>query len=81
MAVLDEGLRRLGTLFYAVSPWASSFRTVKEVPNYINEAVPWFFVIVLVEELCGRLLQGRQLGRMCDNVTSLSHAILYESVK
>ncbi|XP_047499124.1 alkylglycerol monooxygenase-like [Penaeus chinensis] len=80
MIAMDEALRRLGTLFYVVSPRASSFSTVEEVPNYINEAIPWFFVIVLAEELCGRV-QGRQLGRMCDNVTSLGHATLYESVK
>ncbi|XP_037789171.1 alkylglycerol monooxygenase-like [Penaeus monodon] len=80
MIATDEALRRLGTLFYVVSPRSSSFSTVKEVPNYINEAVPWFVVIVLFKELCGRA-QGRQLGRMCDNVTSLGHATLYESVK
>ncbi|XP_042889960.1 alkylglycerol monooxygenase-like [Penaeus japonicus] len=80
MIAIDEALRRLGTLFYVVFPSSSSFRTVKEVPNYINEAIPWFIVIVLAEEACGRL-QGRQLGRMCDNVTSLGHATLYESFK
>ncbi|XP_063588759.1 alkylglycerol monooxygenase-like [Penaeus indicus] len=80
MNATDEALRRLGTLFYVVSPRSSSFRTVKEVPNYINEAIPWFFVITLAEELSGRV-GGRQLGRMCDNLTSLSHAMLYESAK
>ncbi len=30
-------LKRLGTLFYVVSPNATTFETVEEVPNYINE--------------------------------------------
>ncbi|MPD02316.1 hypothetical protein E2C01_097893 [Portunus trituberculatus] len=30
-------LKRLGTLFYVVTPNATTFETVEEVPNYINE--------------------------------------------
>ncbi|KAG7169825.1 Alkylglycerol monooxygenase-like 5 [Homarus americanus] len=73
-------LKRLGTLFYAVSPSNTTFEKVEQVPNYINEAVPWFTLTVVLEHILG-LLRGKKVGRLNDNVTSLGHAILYESLK
>nr|XP_045591935.1 alkylglycerol monooxygenase-like [Procambarus clarkii] len=72
--------RRLGTLFYAVSPTNSTFKRVEDVPNYINEAIPWFVVTVVLEHVYG-LLRGKQVGRLNDNLASLGSAVLYESFK
>ncbi|XP_045111967.1 alkylglycerol monooxygenase-like [Portunus trituberculatus] len=74
-------LKRLGTLFYVVTPNATTFETVEEVPNYINEAIPWFIVSVVVEHFLGLLMLGRKPGRLADNLTSVGHATLYESFK
>nr|XP_053643358.1 alkylglycerol monooxygenase-like [Cherax quadricarinatus] len=72
-------LRRLGTLFYLVSPSNSTFEKVEDVPNYTNEAIPWFMLTVVLEQLC-RLLLGKKVAQANDLV-SMSTAILYESVK
>ncbi|KAI8596812.1 fatty acid hydroxylase superfamily-domain-containing protein [Dissophora ornata] len=41
----------LGRMFYLVSPKATTFATVQEVPPYVADATPWFVVFILVELL------------------------------
>ncbi|KAK4318450.1 hypothetical protein Pmani_010533 [Petrolisthes manimaculis] len=74
-------LERLGTLFYVVSPSATTFKTLEEVPHYINEAIPWFMMSVVIEHFLGLLLLGRKPGRLADNLTSVGHATIYQSFK
>ncbi|KAG0343902.1 hypothetical protein BG004_004901 [Podila humilis] len=41
----------LGRMFYLVSPKATTFATVAEVPTYVSDTTPWFIVFVLAELL------------------------------
>ncbi|XP_060607517.1 alkylglycerol monooxygenase-like [Ruditapes philippinarum] len=62
------GMRRL---FYVVSPNETTFRTPEEVPKYINEATPFFFVFMAIETVISILKQDKKV-RMNDAFTSLS---------
>ncbi|RUO96167.1 hypothetical protein BC936DRAFT_142499 [Jimgerdemannia flammicorona] len=39
----------LGRMFYVISPARSSFATLEEVPNYVTQAIPYFFLTVGLE--------------------------------
>ncbi|KAF9352945.1 hypothetical protein BGX26_009256 [Mortierella sp. AD094] len=41
----------LGRMFYIVSPKATTFGTVGEVPPYVSDATPWFIFFILAELL------------------------------
>ncbi|XP_071527386.1 alkylglycerol monooxygenase-like isoform X2 [Panulirus ornatus] len=73
-------LERLGTFFYMVKPSKSTFQNVDDVPDYINEAIPWFMVSVVIEHFYG-LMQGKKVGRLSDNLSSVGHGLLYACVR
>ncbi|XP_048760144.2 alkylglycerol monooxygenase-like [Ostrea edulis] len=62
------GVRRL---FYLVSVNESSFKDVEEVPLYINEATPFFFVCIFLE-MAVMWFKKDKKGRMNDGATSVS---------
>lgn len=62
------GMRRM---FYFVSPNETSFKTVEEVPPYINEATPFFWVFMVIEFIISVLKQDKKY-RMNDAFTSVS---------
>lgn len=41
----------LGRMFYLVSPKATTFATVAEVPPYVADTTPWFIAFIFVELL------------------------------
>lgn len=41
----------LGRMFYLVSPKATTFATLDEVPMYVGEATPWLLIFALLELL------------------------------
>ncbi|KAH8555947.1 alkylglycerol monooxygenase [Umbelopsis sp. PMI_123] len=55
--VVSYFLTGFGRLFYVVSPTATSFSTLQEVPDYIAESIP-FFVITIVMEFMTLLLSN-----------------------
>jgi hypothetical protein len=55
--VVSYLLTGFGRLFYVVSPTATSFSTLQEVPDYIAESIP-FFVITIVMEFMTLLLSN-----------------------
>lgn len=44
-------LTGFGRLFYVVSPSATSFSTLQEVPDYIAESIPFFVITIVLEFL------------------------------
>lgn len=42
-------LKGFGRLFYVVSPAATSFSTLQEVPDYIAESIPFFIITIVME--------------------------------
>ncbi|XP_068791108.1 alkylglycerol monooxygenase isoform X2 [Struthio camelus] len=67
---------QLRALLYAVLPRESSFRTLEEVPDYVEKSIP-FFVGFIALEFAVSWIQRRKLsGRINDGISSLSLGIL-----
>ncbi|KAL5007036.1 hypothetical protein ScPMuIL_015842 [Solemya velum] len=65
------GVRRL---LYILTPNESSFHFENEVPEYLKEAVPFFFVFIILEIIIS-FLKGDGKVRLNDGVTSISAGI------
>lgn len=70
-------LQRVGTFFYLVDPNTAVFQDPKQVPNYINEAVPIFIFLTVVEFLA-TLLQGKEL-RINSILSSSGMGIIHQA--
>lgn len=70
-------LERLGTLMYVVQPNKTTFEHPEDVPNYENEAVPFFAAIILLE-MFARWALGKEV-RMNENIASMSFGVLHEA--
>ncbi|XP_074051508.1 alkylglycerol monooxygenase-like isoform X2 [Macrotis lagotis] len=70
---LSQGFRML---FYVMKPNESSFPNLEEVPEYVEQATP-FFISLIVLELALSWLKGKPRGRVDDALTSISAGILY----
>ncbi|XP_060068815.1 alkylglycerol monooxygenase-like [Ylistrum balloti] len=68
------GLRRL---FYMVTPNETSFKDVEDVPKYIDEALPVFILLVMIE-IPILFVQGKPLPRFNDTFSSLAAGIISE---
>ncbi|KAF9418011.1 hypothetical protein BGZ94_009808 [Podila epigama] len=80
----------LGRMFYLVSPKATTFATVEEVPPYVADTTPWFIVFIVLELLYyavkdngiglkrhdGKWAQGKY--RLNDTIGSLSAGTLQQ---
>ncbi|XP_061182828.1 alkylglycerol monooxygenase-like [Saccostrea echinata] len=78
------GLRRL---FYLVSPKETSFPTVEKVPKYVDEAIPYFICLIILE-IPILYLRGKRLprfndsfGSLANGLLSLLHGLLFRSVE
>lgn len=74
---LALGIRRL---LYIVSPNETSFEKVEEVPDYLNEALPFFQGAIFLEFLIA-WLQGKQTFRLNDGLSSITGGILLQLSK
>eukprot|EP00731_Ephydatia_muelleri_P036401 Em0248g3a len=68
-------LQGFGPLFYLVPPSKSSFKSPNDVPNYVQEATPYFFVLIMLEAVI-RVLQKKSLPRINDSISSLTAGML-----
>lgn len=66
------GMRRM---FILVSPNETSFETIGEVPKYVDEAVPYFIGLIILEWTV-LYLRGEKLPRLNDSLSSLSNGLL-----
>ncbi|GFO39573.1 alkylglycerol monooxygenase [Plakobranchus ocellatus] len=65
----------LRAMFYAVTPNETSYSTWEEVPNFVDEAVPYFMLFIFLECVVLKL-QGKDLPRVNDGMNSISHGLL-----
>ncbi|OWF35691.1 Alkylglycerol monooxygenase [Mizuhopecten yessoensis] len=76
---MEDGLKiasaSLRRMFYLLTPNESSFKDVKEVPRYVDEALPAFIVLALIE-IPILYLQGRPLPRFNDTFSSLAAGVV-----
>ncbi|XP_052797440.1 alkylglycerol monooxygenase-like isoform X2 [Mya arenaria] len=77
------GIRRM---FLLVSPNETSFEKLEDVPNYVDEAVPFFISLVLLEWAV-LYRQGKKprlndaLGSLSNGLLSLLHGLLFRSTE
>lgn len=77
---LSEHVTRLGHLFYLVDPRDSYTIAAEKVPHYVNDAIPYFVGILIIEQI---ILLARHLKplKLNDAITSASQGILMEQTK
>ncbi|XP_074906202.1 alkylglycerol monooxygenase isoform X2 [Buteo buteo] len=68
--------QQLRALFYALPPGESSFRTVEEVPDYVEKSIPFFIAFIGLEFAVSWVQKHKLSGRINDGISSLSLGIL-----
>ncbi|BFZ22189.1 hypothetical protein BsWGS_25228 [Bradybaena similaris] len=68
-------LLNLRAMFYMVTPKETSFEKLEDVPNFVDEAIPYFIVMVVLECIVLKL-QGKEIPRINDGINSMSHGLL-----
>ncbi|XP_005104093.2 alkylglycerol monooxygenase [Aplysia californica] len=68
-------LLNLRAMFYLVLPSESSYEKLEQVPNFVDEAFPYFTCMVLLEAVVLRL-QGKDWPRINDGINSMTHGVL-----
>ncbi|XP_056142755.1 alkylglycerol monooxygenase [Lampris incognitus] len=69
-------LRGARALFYMVSPNETSFQHVEEVPQYIQQATPFFIGLMVLEVVVGWLKKGVSVVTISDGITSISAGMI-----
>nr|XP_060638135.1 alkylglycerol monooxygenase [Anolis sagrei ordinatus] len=68
--------QQLRAAFYALSPNESSFRSVEEVPDYVDQATPLFLTLIFLEFVVKWAQKGHSSARVNDGIASLSAGVL-----
>ncbi|XP_042744478.1 alkylglycerol monooxygenase isoform X4 [Lagopus leucura] len=68
--------QQLRALFYVLSPSESAFRTLEEVPDYVEKSIPFFIAFIVLEFAVSWVQQHKLPGRINDGISSLSLGIL-----
>uniref|UniRef100_A0A8C9F6R9 Transmembrane protein 195 n=1 Tax=Pavo cristatus TaxID=9049 RepID=A0A8C9F6R9_PAVCR len=72
----SPGSLQLRALFYVLPPGESSFRTLEEVPDYVEKSIPFFIAFIVLEFAVSWVQQHKLPGRINDGISSLSLGIL-----
>ncbi|XP_072821008.1 alkylglycerol monooxygenase isoform X1 [Vicugna pacos] len=70
---VSQGIRMM---FYMMKPNETSFRTLEDVPNYVQKATPFFISLMLLELLVSWIHKGKPPGHLDDALTSVSAGVL-----
>ncbi|XP_072762184.1 alkylglycerol monooxygenase [Anoplolepis gracilipes] len=73
----ESFLKHVGKLLYLVSPKETTFEFAQQVPDYQQQIWMPFFLLLILEQI---ILQKKRF-RLNDQITSLSHWMLYESIR
>uniref|UniRef100_T1IHS5 Alkylglycerol monooxygenase n=1 Tax=Strigamia maritima TaxID=126957 RepID=T1IHS5_STRMM len=75
-----EWTRTFRSMFYLCTPYETSYATIEEVPNYVTQSIPLFFVFTLLEQVV-LWLQGKPTIRICDGGASIVAGLFHEMSK
>lgn len=70
-------LEKVGSLLYMVNPNRTTFQYYRDIPNYVDEAIPYFLFFIVIEFLI-RTALGRET-RMVDSMTNFAIGTLHEA--
>ncbi|NXV99646.1 ALKMO monooxygenase, partial [Fregetta grallaria] len=68
--------QQLRALFYVLPPGESTFRTVEEVPDYVEKSIPFFIAFIGLEFAVSWIQRRKLSGRVNDGISCLSLGIL-----
>lgn len=63
-------------LFYMLTPNESSFQKVEDVPQYVQQATPFFIGLMVLELVVGALKTGATVVTISDGLTSVSAGMI-----
>ncbi|KAM4029245.1 alkylglycerol monooxygenase isoform 1-T2 [Anomaloglossus baeobatrachus] len=69
---ISQGVRMM---FYVLHPNETSFKTIEEVPDYVDKATVYFLVMLVLEMIASWAVKGQSL-RVNDGLTSLSAGVM-----
>ncbi|KAM4601289.1 alkylglycerol monooxygenase [Polymixia lowei] len=64
--------RGVRSVFYMIPPNESSFQDVEDVPQYVQQATPFFMGLMVLEVVVGWLKNGGSVVTISDGITSVS---------
>jgi len=70
-SMATEAAIQYGRLFYIISPKDTSFAEPTQVPDYVQQAMPYMVTLIIIEALINWLGRG-QRHNIADSVTSIS---------
>uniref|UniRef100_A0A4W3HZD2 Transmembrane protein 195 n=1 Tax=Callorhinchus milii TaxID=7868 RepID=A0A4W3HZD2_CALMI len=70
---LSQGFR---LMFYALTPNETMFKEIEEVPDYVDQATPYFVGLMIIELVVTWLKEGQGAYRVNDALTSISAGVL-----
>lgn len=74
-----EAAVQYGRLFYIISPSKTSFEEVDQVPDYVQQAMPYMVTLIFLEGLINWLGRGMR-HNIADSVTSISCGLFMTAV-
>uniref|UniRef100_T1JG29 Alkylglycerol monooxygenase n=1 Tax=Strigamia maritima TaxID=126957 RepID=T1JG29_STRMM len=77
---MAEWTRTFRSMFYLCTPYETSYATIEEVPNYVTQSIPLFFVFTILEQVV-LWLQGKPPLRICDGGASIVAGLFHELSK
>jgi len=78
-SMASEAAIQYGRLFYIISPKDTSFAEPTQVPDYVQQAMPYMVTLIIIEALINWLARG-QRHNIADSVTSISCGLLMTMV-
>lgn len=69
---VSQGVRMM---FYVLHPNETSFKSIEEVPDYVDKATAYFFIMLAMEMILSWVWKGQPL-RINDGLTSLSAGVM-----
>lgn len=80
LGLMWKQMKTFGTLFYIVSPNETSFERKEDVPNYVNEVIPFFLGLIVVEQVIA-YFKKKPMMNVNDAIGSVSQGLLDQLTK
>ena len=78
LLTVSQVAEEYGKLFYIINPVTSSFSSLAECPDYVQQAMPYMVTLIILEAVVNLWLGKRH--NLADSVTSISCGLLMTMV-
>lgn len=73
-------LKKAGYMFYIIDPRSTYFDRIKDIPDYITEAIPYFISMIIIEQLI-ILIKMKKTFALNDAITSMLQGTFMQQAK